>query len=356
MFRGMYTASTALQQSNKKIDVISNNLANVNTTGYKEDISVSEEFRSLLLYRMGGDYKTRSNPKTEVTVKEQNGVYTLDTNNGFFRVYATDGVSYNTSIKFIRGNDGYLRTFHRNVDGKIIDDSGFRVIGKNGFIKLDSENFEVNEKGDILVNSKVVDSLVDYPMGSIIGTMSGGSKVVKTAIDFTEGDLKQTNNPLDLAILGRGFFKVKTDRGMLYTRDGSFKLSADGTLVTDSGGKVQGINGDIILPKAEIGLNEFGEFAIDGNIIDKVFVVEPDKPEYLKKVGDNMYEYIEELTEDDLVKDSKLRQGFLEGSNVNPVKEMVKMIETYREYESAQRVIRAYDEIASKSVNDIGRV
>ncbi len=356
MFRGLYTVTTALEQSNKKIDVISNNLANVNTTGYKEDISISEEFRSLLLYRLGGDYKTRSNEKTDVKVESKNGVYTLNTNNGFFRVAATDGVSYNTSLRFIRGGDGYLRTFHRNVNGDIIEDSGFKVIGKNGFIKLDNENFEIDKYGNILVDSKAVDSLLDFPVGSIIGTMSGGSKVVKTAIDFTEGDLMQTNNALDLAILGRGFFKVKDDRGTFYTRDGSFKLSADRKLVTDNGARVQGISGDIVLPTSEIGINEFGEFAYDGGLIDKLLIVEPKKPEYLKKLGNNMYSYTKELTEDDVVKDAKIRQGFLEGSNVNPVKEMIKMIETYRGYESAQRVIRAYDEIASKSVNDIGRV
>ncbi len=357
MFRGLYTVSTALEQSTKRLDVISNNIANVNTTGYKEDISVFQEFKSLLMYKTGGDAMNMNfNLPVNVKSEKDGDVHTLQAENGYFRIAAVNGISHNSSVRFKRDEDGYLKTFHRNVNGKIIKNEGFKVLGRNGAIKLDTDDFEIDKKGNLIVGGNVVDNLIEKPLGPVIGTMSGGSRLLRTAVDFTEGALQETNNPLDLAILGRGFFVVNTPNGVRYTRDGNFKINAEGTLLTADGYEVQGVNGKITLPKYKVGVNQYGELAVDGKVIDKLKMVNPEKIELLTKEGDNLYAYKGEEESLEEAKDVEIRQGFLEGSNVDPVKEMVKMIETNRAYESAQRVVRSYDETMGKTVNEVGRL
>ncbi len=357
MLRGLYTASTVLEQNTKELNVISNNLANIKTTGFKKDISLYEEFKSQLLYKVGGNPLKEQRDPINVEVKEQNGFFNAQTKGGFFRVAAINGDSYNTSLAFRRDNDGYLKTYYKNANGQVIEGKGFKVLGKNGAIKVEEgQKIEVDKKGNLLLDGKVVDNLIFEKPKGVIGTMSGGVKLMRTAINFEQGEFIQTHNPLDLLIEGEGFFVVNTPLGERYTRDGSFKLTADGTLVTDEGYEVQGIDGQITGLKGKIGVNEFGEILQDGQIVDKIRTINPKRDEFLKKSTTNLYRYDAELTEEEKESPVTIIQGALEGSNVNEVEEMVKMIETYRSYESANKLVRTYDETLSRSVNDIGKV
>lgn len=357
MLRGLYTASTALEQANRSMDVVANNLANINTNGYKSDIQIYEEFKSQLMYRIGGSLADGADTAPEVKTTAKGETYTLESKEGFFRIAAVNGMSYNKSISLRRDNDGYLKTFYRNSNGSIIEGKGYKVLGRNGFIKVDDgQKIDFDKSGNLLVDGEIKDNLIfERPMG-VIGTMSGGAKLMRTSVDFAQGDFITTHNPLDLAISGGGFFVVKTPAGLRYTRDGQFKLDQSGTLMTDEGYEVQGINGKITGLKGEIGINEFAEISAGGTIVDKIQTVEPKRDEFLKKAGDNLYRYETDVNEEEKQISGSVVQGVLEGSNVNSVKEMVKMIETYRAYESAQRVVRAYDDSLAKTVNDIARV
>ncbi len=357
MLRGLYTVSTVLEQSNRAMENISNNLANINTTAYKKDISLYEEFKSELMYRLNGSDSFPIEAKKDITVKEKDGMYTLDTESGFFRLNGVNGVSFNKSIALRKDRDGYLKTYYKNSNASIIEGKGYKVLGQNGFIKIeDGKEFSIDEKGNVLVDGEVIDNLVfDKPNG-VIGTMSGGIKLMRTSVDFEQGDFIQTFNPLDLSISGKGFFVVNTPQGIRYTRDGSFKLDSDGTLVTNEGFEVQGIDGKITGIKGNIGINEFGEITQDGQIIDKIKTVDPQKHEHLKKVGSNLYKYEVELTEEDETISGKIVQGSLEASNVSPVEEMIKMMETFRNYESANKVAKTIDDSLARAVNDIGKL
>lgn len=357
MLRGLYTVSTAMEQHAKGLNIISNNLANINTTGYKTDISMYEEFKSQLLYRIGGSPLTETSEPAKVNVSKNKDEYTLETSEGYFRINAVNGISYNKSVAFRRDVDGYLKTFYRNSNGSIIEGKGYKVLGEKGPINIpEGANIDFDKKGNLLIDGDVKDKLVfNSPLMSI-GTMSGGIKLMRTGVDYSQGNLITTHNPLDLAISGKGYFVVKTPAGERYTRDGQFKLDFEGTLRTDSGYEVQGLNGKISGLKGNIGVNEFGEITSDGNIVDKLQIANPKRDEFLKKTGDNLYRYETELKEDEKEIKGNIIQGALEGSNVNPVKEMVKMIELYRDFESAQRVVKAYDDNLSKAVTEIGRI
>ncbi len=357
MLRGLYTASTVLEQNTKELNVISNNLANIKTTGFKKDISLYEEFKSQLLYKIGGNPLKEKQEPVNVEVKEQNGFFNAQTTGGFFRVEAIGGASYNTSLAFRRDDDGYLKTYYKNANQQVIEGKGFKVLGKNGAIQVaEGQKIEIDQKGNLLLDGKLVDNLIFKKPRGVIGTMSGGVKLMRTAINFEQGEFIQTHNPLDLLIEGKGFFVVDTPQGERYTRDGSFKLTSEGTLVTDEGYEVQGIDGKITGLKGKIGVNEFGEILQDGQIVDKIRTVNPLRHEFLKKSTLNLYKYDSELTEEEKNSPVTIIQGALEGSNVNEVEEMVKMIETYRSYESANKLVRTYDETLSRTVNDIGKI
>ncbi len=357
MLRGLYTASTVLEQNTKELNVISNNLANIKTTGFKKDISLYEEFKSQLLYKIGGSKLNKDDKAPDVQLKEHKGLFKVETKNGFFKVKAINGDSYNTSMAFRVDDDGYLKTYYKNANSQIIEGKGFKVLGQNGPIKVgEGQKIDVDKSGNLLLDGKVVENLLfDKPQG-VIGTMSGGVKLMRTAINFEQGEFIETHNPLDLLISGKGFFVVNTPYGERYTRDGSFKLTSEGTLVTDEGYEVQGQDGRITGLKGNVGVNEFGEILQGGQIIDKIRTINPKRDEFLKKSTTNLYKYDTELTDEEKNAPVTIVQGALEGSNVNEVEEMVKMIETYRSYESANKLVRTYDDILSRSVNDIAKL
>ncbi|WP_058486004.1 flagellar basal-body rod protein FlgF [Defluviitalea phaphyphila] len=252
MIRGLYTSAIGMTTQFKKMDVISNNLANVNTTGFKKDIVVTHSFPEELTKRI---------------------------------------------------ND---------------------------------------RKGD-------------FPNNENIGRMSLGLYVDEIHTNYLQGSLKETNNSLDLAIQGEGFFVVETQDGTeMYTRDGSFVLSPDGRLMTKEGNFVVGENGPIYLENGEIRVDDYGNIYVEDELIDTLQIVEFENPETLRKVGDNLLERTEETTEKDVK--STILQGFLEASNVNVIREMVDMITATRIYEANQKAVQTHDETLSKAVNEVGKI
>jgi len=178
--------------------------------------------------------------------------------------------------------------------------------------------------------------------------------------DFSPGALKKTGNPLDLALEGDGFFSIRTPERVMYTRDGSFTLNAGGELVTHEGFTVLGENGKITIDAAEssdISVGQDGTILVNGNEVDKLKTVAFSRPYPLKKVGNSMFSLTVPKNEGEADVDVAVRQGYLELSNVNVVKEMVMMVEVNRAYESYQKVIQGiFDTVNRKTVNDLGRL
>jgi flagellar basal-body rod protein FlgG len=178
----------------------------------------------------------------------------------------------------------------------------------------------------------------------------------KTQTDFSPGSLKKTDNPFDLAQEGNGFFCVQSPEGIRYTRNGHFTLDPQGLLVTQDGYTVIGNGGEINIDGRSFDVDIQGNISVDGAQVDKLRVVEFATPLDLEKVGDTLFA----TTDPDVNPESpelvKIRQGFLELSNVDPVRMMTEMIEVLRGYESYQKAIRALDDASAKSINEVGQV
>lgn len=178
-----------------------------------------------------------------------------------------------------------------------------------------------------------------------------------TKTSFEQGPLRKTENPLDFAIFGNGFFCVEdVDGNLKYSRKGNFSINEDGSLVTQDGLTVLGKNGgEITLTGSNISVDEAGNISSDGNQIDTIKIIDFDKPFPLIKEGGTLFAPANETVQEIDAEDYQVRQGFTELSNVDPIKVMTEMIEVHRAFESYQRVMRTMDETVSKSVNTIGR-
>lgn len=172
--------------------------------------------------------------------------------------------------------------------------------------------------------------------------------------DFTPGPIRYTGNEFDVAIDGPGFFKIQAPRGIRYSRNGSFTCNMDSLLVTQNGDPVLGQNGPIKINGTDVSIKSDGQVLVDGQPIDKIALVDFKQPRLLKKEGSSYYMHLGK--EQDIVnaEDMNIQQGYIENSNVNPTEEMIKMIETLRAFESAQKAIQTMDELNRKMVNDVG--
>jgi len=176
-----------------------------------------------------------------------------------------------------------------------------------------------------------------------------------TVIDFSQGAIRQTGNPLDVAISGSGFFSVQTPEGVQYTRQGGFSLDAEGLLVTSDGFPVLGDGGPIILDEGTVEIDGEGGVTVGGDEVGRLQITDFSNPETLSKAGNGRFMASESSIRVDRPEKTLLSQGYLEGANVNPVQAMTEMIETSRAFEAYQKVIQSADEATSKSINDVGK-
>lgn len=251
MLRSFYIAGTGMLTQRAKMGVLTNNLANIDTTGYKKDVVVSRSFQDLLI---------------------QN-----------------------------RNDPSILRTY-----------------------------------------------------GSI-GPQNTGVHVEQVVTEFSQGNLEQTTRMSDFALEGQGFFVVETPEGNRYTRDGSFTVGRGGFLLNSDGHFVSGTAGNIFVGNGELAVNEQGYVTVDGQPAGRLRVVTFDDLSGLRKAGNNLFSNFSGQAEREAT-GTKVKQGWLESSNVDMASEVVSMVELNRAYELNQRVLKMVDESLSKTVNEVGRV
>lgn len=266
MVKGLYTAYTGMANEMKRMDVMTNNLANADTYGYKKEGTTSHSFSEQLAIRI-----------------------------------------------------------------------------------KDTSNFGLQRK---------------------LGGIKQGVHLGETYTDWTEGSLKVTDNPTDLAVAGQGFFAVaftnkEGETSIKYTRDGAFKLTSDGYLVTTDGDHVLNATGALnsdagegswvrIDPTQDFQIDKLGIITQNGAAVGTVGLVDVDNYDYISKYGENLYDL--ENGGNIIASEGEIEQGVLETSNVQVVSEMVNMITIQRAYEAGQKVITAIDGTIDKAVNDVGRV
>ena len=178
------------------------------------------------------------------------------------------------------------------------------------------------------------------------------------AIDFSPGPARQSGATTDLMIDGDGFFAIKTPQGERYTRQGAFLVNSEGYLVTTDGHRVLGRQGD---GGIEVKTPRF-EVKTDGTILDaekkqigELRLVTFAKPGLLEKEGAALLRPrgagVQPVEIDK--KDVQVRQGFLEGSNVQIIDELVSMIMTHRAYESFQKLIQTSAQMNEQCISTL---
>lgn len=177
---------------------------------------------------------------------------------------------------------------------------------------------------------------------------------VRIKVDATQGDIRSTGNPLDLAVHGKGFFRVETPEGVRYTRKGNFSLDPTGVLITQEGYKVLGSGGPITVSGNDVAIDGNGVIKVDGSEVGRIDLVDFASYDTLAKAGGGIFQ--NEAPRVALPPESKIQQGYVELSNVNVAEEMVQMIHSLRAFESYQKSMQVLDSINSKAINEVGRL
>jgi len=279
LIRGWYTAASGMRAQQWRLDAVANNLANVDTDGYKRDVAAFKAFPELLIRRQDDD-----------------GVYKI-------------------------------------------------------------------------------------PFGSadaapIVGKMGMGVELNELFTNFDQGEPKETSSDFDIMLDGKGFFAVATPWGERYTRNGSFVLGKEGFLETKEGYPVLGENGPIRVKANNFQVDKDGRIFInaaypddpelligreanqweDTVLLDTLKLVEFDIDRYLEKQGSSLYRESQTSGPAMVMLEGqrpKVLQGFIESSNVDPIVEMVQMIEVNRAYEANQKVIQTEEAALGTLINQV---
>lgn len=199
------------------------------------------------------------------------------------------------------------------------------------------------------------------PFAEILAKVSGVDSFspgqapdISQATNFAPGKLSQTDNPLDLAISGQGFFKLRLDEMTYYSRHGQFGLDPDGRVVTAQGYALQTLDGqDLILPSSTVEILGDGT-VLDGEIpIAKVGLFEPSDHRGLTAMGGSMFA----TDETNMVEAEKpdLRQGMIESANVELTVEMTEMMAALRQAEIGSRLVQTYDTLMGQAISTFGQ-
>ncbi|WP_010287031.1 flagellar hook-basal body protein [Kurthia massiliensis] len=278
MFKGFYTAATGMIAQQRRTEILSNNVANANTPGYKADQSTVRAFPNMLLSAI-----------------QKSGKASL-----------SNGFNPNSTLK--------------------------------------------------------------------IGELGTGVYVQETIPDYTQGQLVQTDLKTDIGMsqeyvpenedgsTGALFFRLQTDTGEAYTRNGNFTQDGSGNLVTSNGNYVLSTTGEPIqLQSADFQVTTDGQVIENDELVAQIDVAYAEDPNRLLKQDNGLY-YTEEDEEplESIVGDGEytysLNQGYVEQSNVDAASTMTEMMSAYRSFEANQKMLQAYDRSMDKAVNEIGKV
>lgn len=281
MIQGWYTGASGMIAQQVRLDAISNNLANVDTDGYKRDTAVHKAFAQLLLRRF--------------------------------------------------------------------NDDGVRL---NPFGSSD--------------------------LAPVVGKLGTGVENNELYTQFEQGALKETQSDLDLALDGKGFMAIQTPNGERYTRNGAFTIGKEGYLETQDGFPVLGEKGPLMVKANNFRVDKDGGVWVNADLqndpfrlvspesntwdhpvkLDNLKIVDFDKDRFLAKQGSSLWASTIESGDAQVMAAGsrpKVVQGFVEASNVNPVLEMVNMIDVNRAYEANQKSIQSEDQMLNKLINEVVR-
>lgn len=241
-----------------------------------------------------------------------------------------------------------IRSFYTAASGMIYENKRQENIAQN------LSNIETNGFKQTLLSSI---SQSEATVRNQNGKQAIGSLTLKVGIDeatvsLEQGILKMTDNLLDFALNGTGFFTLEGPNGRVYTRDGSFSVDNQGRLVSKEGYPVLSQEGYVYVNNDEVSADQKGSLTVAGQTY-QLSIVDLSEVELIKPLSVNTYGY---EGEPELTTGFTLNQGMVETSNVDAVTEMVNMIESSRAFQLNSKVLQAMDNVMSQSVSEIGRL
>ena len=184
--------------------------------------------------------------------------------------------------------------------------------------------------------------------------MGDALPVAETATDGRAGTFRQTGNALDVAIEGDGYLVVDTPKGERFRRGGSFQLDAERRLVDADGNVLLGDKGPVKLPLGEVTIGGDGQVRVDGKEVARLRMERTAPGVPLQHDAGTLF--VPDATRLPVAPaDRKLRQGFVEESNVSSVGALVDMIAVQRAYASVQKAVTTLDDIRETASNQLGK-
>jgi len=247
-----------------------------------------------------------------------------------------------------------IRAFYAAASGMQAQQRSIEV-RSNNIANLQTVGFKQSKAS---FSDLVYDSLIPAEDGKAGVSLGNGTRVDSIHRDFRQGNLIETGNPLDLAIVGKGFFVVDNGSGeRYYTRDGSFKLSVEpqgiymvssrGDYLLDDGGNriaLPSDRGNMVIDRD--GLIRDGE-----TVVARIGIVSFQNPEGLEAVGGNLYRQTASSGEPEPIGTGTILQQYLEGSNVDLLDEMTALLRTHRIFQLNSRVVQTADEMEGTANN-----
>ena len=195
-----------------------------------------------------------------------------------------------------------------------------------------------------------------YEPGQSAARHTGGLPVRTTSINFTPGEIEQTQKPTDVAIDGPGFFQIQGADGQnLYTRNGEFQFNNENTLVTKHGLPVLGDGGPITIDPEQgaVSIAKDGTISQGDNLLGRLQLFNFEDSQSLVRVEGGYFE-APEGTNPEALEEGQVVQGAIESSNVLPMEELVSLITVARAYEASQRSMLSHDDLVAKAINSLG--
>jgi flagellar basal-body rod protein FlgF len=222
----------------------------------------------------------------------------------------------------------------------------------NNLANVNSIGFKSDEAFFSLFNHAISES-TQVPLDQAI---NDSTVVQGTTTSFLTGPLVTTGNELDVALESRGFFVVEGPEGTYYTRNGNFHVNREGQLVNSDGFAVLGKGGRIRLAPGEVRISQTGDIQVNGARIAALKLVDFSDTHQLEKQGNSLFAFTGSAEVEHEAADVIVRQGSLEQSNVNPIKQMMLMINMNRQFEGLQKAIQMMmNTVNDRSINQIGR-
>ena len=258
----------------------------------------------------------------------------------FFAFLVFVNLSLYENASALRGLEQYQNVIANNIAASHV--AGFKKV---------AVSFEAVEGGEIARSTH----------DRLKNEMPGSFPVMKNQVDFHEGELKQTGNPMDLAIRGNGFFALLNQNGdAVYTRDGQFYVNAQGDMVNSMGHQFSDEGGASIqtIPGGgELSIDKEGQiFQGQENIGQLGIFIFADPLMDLQKVGGGFVAKDPDINPEVAdPADFTVMQGYLESSNVSAIEEMIGLIEVSRAHEANQKMIQAFDQNIGKAIGTLGQ-